>query len=472
MSELDPCAWPLDDLARVIGGAWIAPPPSDAEARGLAIDTRALTPGQLFAALPGDRVDGHDFLRAAADAGASAALIARQPTDVPPGLPLLHVDDVSEAMLVLARVWREALRAAGVRVIAVTGSNGKTTTVRLIAAALGGAMRVRHAPKSFNNRLGVPITLLNAGRDLGAVVCEIGMNASGEIDQLAELVRPDISAVTSVGRAHIGAFEGDPITAIAREKTALLRRADECATLIAPEGPPAIEPFLEPLAPERLVRVGVGERAHVRAIDLQPTERGLRFRIAMGEDVRAVSLPLVGRHNAHNAAVALAVARACGVDLATAIAGLEGAERAPMRLEPVEIAGYTILNDAYNANPDSMRAAIRTLIEIPARRRIAVLGDMLELGDESEAYHRRLGVEVASGGVHRLVAVGAASRLVAEGARGVAHVESIERPGEADFQRLAESFEPGDVVLLKGSRAMALERLLHACQTTATKALS
>jgi UDP-N-acetylmuramoyl-tripeptide--D-alanyl-D-alanine ligase len=421
-SALDP-----EGLAAATGGSWLTRPAEGTPLLGAAIDSRRVRPGSLFFALRGERTDGHRFLAAARDAGAGAAVVEDDPTTlgVDPGaivgLGVLRVASAPDALRSLAEAYRAAL--GGVRVIGVTGSNGKTTTVRLIHAALAGAgLSGSHAQKSENNDLGLPLTILNAAPAHDYLICEIGTNAPGEIADLASLARPDIGVITSIGRAHIERLGS--VAGIAREKAALVRAVPAGGVAVVTAESAELDHALSDAgggAPAcGVVRVGVSAGADVEVRGVETGGGATRF-VALG---RTVSVPMPGAHSAVNAAIALAVAEACGADLDRAAAGLGSVVPPEMRLERSAVRAkggtITLINDAYNANPESVRAALGMLASgaldpVPSGassgrpRRVAVLGDMLEMGEHTESVHREvLGLASGSDGIDRTICVGPA----------------------------------------------------------------
>jgi len=471
--------WKPEEIARIAGGSWIREPGAGGVLDGVSIDTRTLEPGEVFIALRGDRADGHAYLQRAAERGAAVAIVddetqARAAMRGAAGMGALLVDDTRRALARLAGARRAEMQRAGSRVVGVTGSNGKTTTVRLLHALLSGLGRCHRAPKSFNNDLGVPLTLLGAPRDAETVVCELGINAPGEMAPLAELVRPQVALITSIGRAHLEALGS--VDGVAREKAEILRPAERG---VIPAGSPPLERALEgdaQLAVKPLVRVGMGDGAE-RIVDVSEDGGG---RVGFWLDGERYTVPLAGPHNAANAAMAIVATRAIYPEAKRdeLQRGLDHVEAPDMRGTRTAVhlergaPAATLINDAYNANPESMAAAIRLLArERPATdgRRIAVLGDMLELGDASAAAHREIGA--------LLFELGAADRIVLVGAQMRAAAESVPRSMPSDAVRCVEHLDgdsaariaaeiaPGDVVLLKGSRRMRLERIAEALQS-------
>ncbi|MEO0631812.1 MAG: UDP-N-acetylmuramoyl-tripeptide--D-alanyl-D-alanine ligase, partial [Planctomycetota bacterium] len=274
------------------GGTFLARAEHARECHGVSIDTRELSPGQLFVALPGERTDGHDHLQQAADAGATIALVERD-IEAPAGMTLVKVDSCRTALARLASAYRATLRST--RVVGVTGSNGKTTTVRLLDHVLGSALRGSASRKSFNNELGLPLTILNAKPTDQYLVCEIGMSNPGEIQKLAAIARPDVGVITSIGRAHLEAF--GTVAGIAKEKASLLFELAESGIGIVTADSDEIEPALPPGVP--MIRFGERDTADLRLTSIEPSREGVRFQL---NDRAWFEVPLVGAHNAWNAA--------------------------------------------------------------------------------------------------------------------------------------------------------------------------
>ena len=485
--------WELDSIKAAVGGTWLARPAAStttpagtlagtlatipaARLEGCATDTRALKPGQVYVAIRGDRFDGNTFVAQAAAAGSPLAIIddpKALPTPLPAGIAVLHVLDASLALLRLAGAYRKTLE--GTRVIGVTGSNGKTTTTRLIQAVLSRTLRGTASIKSYNNRVGVPITILGAKRGDQFLICEVGTNALGEIAELAAVVQPDIVVVTSIGREHLEGLGS--IRGAVSEAVALVNAVRPGGLVVMNADVPLLEEAVAPLsgatsgvaskgsnaavAPRfQVIRFGFSSHADLRITAVEPGLDHTRFAV---NDRSWHTVPLIGRHNALNAAAALAVARRLGVEPADADAGLTTARGAEMRLERSTIRGVHIINDAYNANPESMLAALETFAALPTpeapARKVLILGDMLELGPAGPDAHREIGAAVANHRCFDLVLlVGPLSRYTADaiGDRAL-HVETLDAPTAT---RLAALLRPGDHVLLKGSRGMSLEQII------------
>lgn len=435
--------------------AWIAQvingrpdrPLDGTEVSGISTDTRTLRPGNLFFALRGARFDAHDFVGEAFRRGAAGAVVERAVEGA--AGPLLCVPDTWKALGDLAAAWRMALPG---RVIGVAGSNGKTTTKDMIAHLLGRDRRVVKAQGSFNNLAGVPLTIFQADSGTQAVVLEIGTNRPGEVARLGAVARPDVAVIVSVGAEHLeglGSIDG-----VADEETSLLDflRAGGFAVV---NDDPRIRARLR-LPPTKAVTFGFGAEADVRPERVERESGGMRFRLR-GVDFR---LGLLGEWNVQNALAAVAVALHEGVSLEECARRLADFRGPKMRMERMELGGVTILNDAYNSNPESASRAVREFARLEARgRRIAVMGDMKELGAASQEYHRALGRLLAESGVDVVVGVGPECRALLEEVGAAAETRAFARVEELRAV-LGELVRPGDAVLLKGSRSVGLEQVV------------
>ena len=420
-------------------------------------DSRMIKPGELFVALRGENFEGHDFVEASAKAGATGALVELNWTgNVPTNFALLRATNTLQAYQTLAANYRRSL---ALKVLAITGSNGKTSTKDFAASVLARRFRVTKTEGNFNNHVGLPRTILEATSDDEVAVWEIGMNHPGEIAGLSKIAAPDAAIITNIGVAHIE-FMGSR-EAIATEKGAL-------AEAVGPQGTVVLnadDPFSEGIAARtraKVVFAGTTGGA-VQAIEIRQSTEGSEFTIVEGAHRSRAQLPVAGSHMVQNALLAVAAGRAFGLSIEDCAAGLAAAPLTKARLQIKEIGGVQFLDDSYNANPDSMKAALRTLVELDTEgKRIAVLGEMRELGAESERGHREVGETAATLGVDQLITIGDVAELIAEGARagGLNKVSSARSTSEA-AKLLGEIAEPGDLVLIKGSRASRTEEVIE-----------
>lgn len=489
--------WTPETLRAACAGSWIVrppqielpkdrpadmpPPPLHAPISGLSTDTRTLRPGQVFLALRGANFDGHRFVGDAAVAGApiliidDPACIAPDRWDGRPPVGVMKVADTGQALLRIAAAYRRTLERT--RVVAVCGSNGKTTTTALVGHLLSTCgLRGSTSRKSFNNAVGVPLTILAAQPSDQYLVCEIGTNAPGEIAQLAEVVQPDIAVVTSIGREHLEKL-GD-LAGVAREEGSVFRslRPKGCAVINADH--PELREHAEKAS--LIISFGRADAANFRLTATRHVAMGDGLGLELVFNGRFTArVPLIGEHNAINALAALAVARRFGVDEPKAIAALATAIGPDMRMQVetvTDAAGggsITVLNDAYNANPDSMIAAVRTLASVagasPGRRAVAVLADMLELGAAGAEGHRSVGralTEAFPRGAATIILVGPAMEQardqIARAGWTDDQLTHLPEASDAAVNAVASMLRPGDLVLLKGSRRMRLERVLEA----------
>jgi UDP-N-acetylmuramoyl-tripeptide--D-alanyl-D-alanine ligase len=423
----------------------------------ISTDSRTIKTGELFVALHGENFEGHDFVEAIAKAGATGALVDLNWTgSVPNDFALLRTADTLQAYQMLAANYRRLL---ALKVIAITGSNGKTSTKDFAASVLARRFRVTKTEGNFNNHVGLPRTILEATSKDEIAVWEIGMNHPGEIAALSKIAMPDAAIITNIGVAHIE-FMGSR-EAIATEKGALAQAIEPQGTVILN----ADDSFSEGIAARTRAKVVFAGTTGgtVRAIEIRQSAEGSEFTIVEGAHRCRAQLPVAGSHMVQNALLAVAAGRAFGLSIEECAAGLASAPLTKARLQIKEIGGVQFLDDSYNANPDSMKAALRTLVELDAEgKRIAVLGEMRELGAESERGHREVGETAATLGVDHLITIGDAAKLIAEGARtaGLDKVSSARSTDEA-AKLLGEIAEPGDLVLIKGSRAARTEEVIE-----------
>jgi len=453
-----------DTFRTVTDGTWIVEPKRECTFAGVGTDTRDDLTGRAFMALRGANHDAHEYLDDAADAGA-ALLIIDQPraaSQLPAAVPTLHVSDTRVALTELARAYRLVL--ANTTVIAVTGSTGKTTTKELIHAALSARLSGTRAPRSFNNDIGVPLTLLAASPDDDYVVVEVGMNAPGEIAALSEVVRPDIAVITTIGPAHLERLGS--IKAIAAEKQSMLNHLHPYGLAVLTADSELLAPQLS--AGQQMIRFGEASEAQLRVTDYGSDDAQNIWWFDVNDEVR-FHVPLPGRHNAVNALAAVAIARHLGLSNSAICNGLSRAELPAMRMARELRHGVRFFNDAYNANPQSMEAALASFLEqtTDAERRISVSGDMLELGATAPAWHRRLGERIIElTDRWRLDGAYFIGEQMAEAEDVVARhwcserVKALSELTPDAIGAIWSVLRPGDAVLLKGSRGMALERVL------------
>lgn len=438
----------------------------EAEASGIAIDSRSIRPGEIFLALAGERYDGHDYAAAALDSGAAGVVLSRPVEEIDRRggeFALIRVRDPLPALAGLARGYRALFGPAA---IAVTGSNGKTTTKNLIGLFLGRARQTLTAPASFNNLIGVSLTILRmSGRDRAAVF-ELGTNHPGEIGELARLCRPSLAVITNIGPAHIGRFGS--LEALAAEKAGVLDCLEGEKTAFLNTDDPRTA-ALAGRAPGEVIGFGLRSPARVRALGVRSFPGGVSFRATLRGGELPIEAPLPGRHNILNLLAALAVGDHFGVDPGAMRAAALEAVLPPGRLERMALGGVEFVNDAYNANPASMAAALETWLEMDCPgRRILVSGDMNELGDFSEAAHREWGERLSGSGLDTLIFLGPKSRAAAAAARAVPSAPRVETADDCRraAKILKEIVRPGDSVLLKGSRKMGLEEIVEIMSAT------
>lgn len=424
------------------------------------VDSRQVTAGGLFAAIDGEHVDGHDFLQAASDAGAVAALVSRPIPDPP--IPTLQVPDVPAALGHLAGEVLSRLRErTGVQVVAITGSVGKTTTKDVLAQLLTPLGPVIAPVGSFNNEIGLPLTVLRADETTQVLVLEMGADAPGNLTYLTGIAPPDVAVVLVVGRAHLGGFGS--VAGIAAAKSELVQglRSDGVAVLNADDA--RVAAMAEVAAGREVLSYGTTTTAQVRGENLRTDRAGrVALTLVTSSGSAEIATGLVGAHHVTNVLAAAAAALALGQDLDQVAAAAAGARAlSPHRMQVTETGGITVVDDAYNANPDSMRAALQALGSIAGERRtVAVLGEMLELGPSSAAEHAAVGEECARTGVQVLVTVGRGAEPIAPAARaaGVSQVHATASLEEAEGL-LTTLITEGDVVLVKSSNGAGLMHL-------------
>ncbi len=447
---------PLSQIAK-FAGASLSSGDGSVMIDEVSTDSRTLKAGELFVALRGENFDGHNFVESAAKAGAAGAIVdSNWKSPVPENFAFIRTKDTLQAYQRLAANYRKSL---ALKVVAITGSNGKTSTKDFSASVLARRFRVTKTEGNFNNHVGLPRTVLDATSQDEVAVWEIGMNHPGEVAALSKIAAPDAAIITNIGVAHIE-FMGSR-EAIAREKGALAESVGSEGTVILN----ADDPFSEGIAARARAKVIFAgtKGGTVRAIEISQSADGSEFTIVEGAHRCRAQLPVPGLHMVQNALLAVAAGRAFGLSIEECAAGLATAPLAKARLQIKEIGGVQFLDDSYNANPDSMKAALRTLIELDADgKRIAVLGEMRELGGESERGHREVGETAAALKIDQLITIGNTAAAIADAARhaGLRKTTILSSTSEA-AELLDEIAAPGDLILIKGSRVTRTEEVIE-----------
>jgi len=445
-------------MARLAGGTLEAGAPAAVFDGGVSIDSRTLRRGDVFFAISGPRHDGHDFLRQAVDKGAAGVVIEKG-SEVPRTGFAIRVRDTTRALQDLASGFR---RRRAVQVVAVTGSMGKTTTKEAAASAIGSTRRVLKSEGNLNNFYGLPLSLLKLEEEEVAVL-EMGMSAPGEIARLTEIARPDVGVLTNVAEVHLEFF--GTVSAIAEAKGELFRGLPPGATAVVNADDPLVLDQARRFSGRKL-RFGVEEEADVRGSAIRATPEGLRFKAVFRGEELEIETVLRGRHNVYNLLAGLAAASALDVPFRDAARALSRVRPAYHRGERVDLGrGFVLVDETYNSNPRALRSALEALSEEEAARRVAVVGDMLELGEHGVELHREVGRFAAGLPIDRLVGVGPLAAHILEGAleAGAASskLRSVANAEEAG-RLLLDELREGDVVLLKASRGIGLERAIEA----------
>lgn len=456
----------LRDATRAVGGQLILGDPR-ATVGVVVVDSRQISKDCLFFALKGERVDGHDFALSAGRQGAAALVVSRLnwlQGESKASCGVIQVNDTAEALRSYGSFMRGRFKGP---VVGITGSNGKTTTKQMVAGVLTTREAGLATAGNYNSQIGLPIMLSRLGSDDKWMVLEMGASAPGHIASLCEIARPTVGILTSIGPAHLATFGS--LQRIAETKWELMESLPADGTAIVPWGVPELDAHVRTYK-KRIVFIGEDPSCAVRASQIELGERA-RFRLHVGSSSEVVNLPMPGRCNVTNALAAAATGWVLGYSIGDIVRGLEKFEPPPMRMEVRHLpSGAIIVNDAYNANPASMAHAVRSLVEsYPDRRRVLVLGSMLELGEHSGRYHFDLGTEVGRSPVDRIFLLGEEMRPALEGAISVgAPAERViwsDRHEEL-AEKLGKALGPDVVVLFKGSRGMKLEKIIDAVAPT------
>ncbi len=423
--------------------------------RGYSIDSRTVEAGQLFFAVKGERLDGHDYVEQALEKGAAAAVVRKDQVGRYPGkTQLLAVEDTLVAMQTLATAVRKLW---GKPLIAVTGSAGKTTTKEAIAHVLSARFRVLKSEGNFNNHFGLPLMLLKLEPEYDVAVIEMGMSHAGEIRALAKIAQPEIGVVTNVAAVHLEFF--DSLAGIARAKYELIESLPANGTAMLNADDEYVSQFGRGFK-GKVVMYGMRATADVRAEKIQSKgTEGTEFDVVVGGVRERALLALVGEHNVRNALAAVAVGLERGLKPSEAIGALSTLEPAEKRGQVLQMGNITVINDCYNSNPKALEAMVDALATMAATRRIVVAGEMLELGPSGEELHRQAGKHIAEKKIDVLVGVRGLAQSMVEAAKGIRgeFVASAEEAGEW----LAREARDGDVILLKASRGVKLEKALE-----------
>lgn len=445
----------VQEIAAAVRGVWKNPRAEAPAVSAVSTDSRKIQPGCLFVPWAGERFDGHDFIGQALDAGAAGCLCARLPAELRPDRFYIQVPDTRLALRDLASAYRDRF---SIPFVQITGSVGKTTTKEMLAAVLGAKLRVYRTPENFNNDIGTPLTLLGLAPEHQAAVIETGMNHFGEIRYLGEMVRPDIAVISNIGDAHVeflGSREG-----ILRAKCEILENLKPEGLLVL-NGDDALLDTVQP--PFRTVRCGQSEQCQVRITELSDHGvEGITCAVTTEKDVYRLTIPAPGEHMAYSASMAVAVAEELGLSREEIVRGVADYRPAGSRMRVVRLGSQrVILDDCYNANPQSVTAALEVLAKTERGRRVAVLGDMGELGDLTEQAHYNMGALAAMLGVDLVVAIGKKAARIADGA--------VESGGDAvHFATKEEALPevraqlgPDTAMLVKASHAMRFDWLVE-----------
>jgi UDP-N-acetylmuramoyl-tripeptide--D-alanyl-D-alanine ligase len=445
----------LSRIAEFVSAAGTFAP--DDVAQGYSIDSRTVGPGQLFFAVKGEQLDGHDFVEQALAKGAFAAVVRKdQLGRYPEQARLLAVEDTLVALQTLAMAVRKLW---GKPLVGVTGSMGKTTTKEAIAHVLASRFRVLKSEGNFNNHFGLPLMLLKLEPEYDVAVIEMGMSHAGEIRALAKIAQPEIGVVTNVAPVHLEFF--DSVAGIARAKYELIESLPAGGTAVLNADDEYVSQFGRDFK-GKVVMYGTRAAADVRAEKIEPKGlEGTEFDVVTGGMREQARLPLVGEHNILNALAAVAVGLDRGLKPSEAVGALAGLAPADKRGEVVRLGNITVINDCYNCNPKALNAMVDALAAMPASRRIVVAGAMLELGPTENELHRQAGLHVAEKKIDALLGVNGPAQAMVEAARQAGmRAEFVSTPEEAG-EWLAREARDGDVVLMKASRGVKLEKALE-----------
>ncbi len=449
----------IQQICQITLGKVLTPIPDNASlVETICTDSRTMEPRSLFVAVKGDTHDGHDKLKQAAAGGAVAALVENAPSSPPLNLYLIQVPHTRRAMGMLATHMRQTLKST---VIVIGGSNGKTSTKYLLHSVLKTKLKGSISPKSFNNDIGVPLAIFPANPLDDYLVLEIGTNHPGEVQTLSELAQPNIAIITSIGAEHLEGL-GD-LDGVRKEEASIIAGLDPAGTLIVNGDDQKLLSLISSF-PGTTITFGLEDHNDLRAGDIQCTEDGVAF--TLNDCDERIFIPQLGKHVASNALAVIAAARQMRMNDEAIIDALSRAHAPEMRLQIEKVRGLTLINDTYNANPASTRAALETLAALPAdKRRIAILGDMRELGLQTERYHKETGTFAAHSNLDVLICVGQNAKLIAEAAEEAGMPkQNIQQFADspAAARSVPKTLKKGDLVLFKASRTVQLETVVNA----------
>jgi len=439
----------LREIAQMTKGTLLG---ADTSLTGVGIDSRTINKGDLFVAIKGARFDGHDYLEAAATSGAVAALVSEPSTSI---LPQVRVPNTLQALADLATQWRRRLK---IKVLALTGSNGKTTTKEMIRSILDNCHQVIATPGNLNNHIGVPLTLLSMRKQHDIAVVEMGANHPGEIGHLCGIAKPDISLLLNAAAAHISGFGS--LDGVAKAKGEILENLAESGTAILNKDDTYYAYWRRLIKGQRVLKFGLSNNADFYML----AKQGSMVRLSLAGTVRSCRIRLLGIHNVANALAAAAASYAAGASIDDIVVGLESTSPVAGRLVMYNgINGAHLIDDSYNANPDSLAAALAVLEQAPGEHWLA-LGAMAELGEQSELLHASAGKQAKSMNVDRLFAVGDAAAIAADNfGKGGEFFTSV----DALIPHIKAQLKPGVSLLVKGSRSATMDRLVSALLPTA-----
>ncbi|MCF2664184.1 UDP-N-acetylmuramoyl-tripeptide--D-alanyl-D-alanine ligase [Oscillibacter valericigenes] len=448
----------IKEIAAAVNGVWWNPREDAAPVTAVCTDSRKITPGCLFLPWVGEKFDGHDFIDMALDKGAAGCLCAKLPQDIRRDKFYIKVDDTRLALRAMASAYRDKF---AIPFVQITGSVGKTTTKEMIAAVLGAKYRTLKTPENFNNDIGTPLTLFGLGPEHEAAVIETGMNHFGEIEYLGALVRPDVAVISNIGDAHIeflGSREG-----ILKAKCEIFEHLKE-GGLVVLNGDDALLNTVQ--VPFRTIRCGQSEHCQARITEIADHGvDGITCTVVTEKDTYALTVPAPGAYMAYSASIAVAVGEELGLSHEEIVRGVAAYEPAGSRMRVVHLPeGRILLDDCYNANPQSVTAALEVLAKTECDRRVAVLGDMGELGALTDQAHYNMGALAAMLGIDFVAAIGEKAARIADGtAQSGGEVLHFSTKEEA-LKTLKEELRPGTAMLVKASHAMHFGALVDALQ--------